>query len=146
MTGKTIEKISEEDLKFLDELEEKLHTLKDVVLPYDQGRGKIDEYKKNVISSEEMNNLKKIIEDGEYVFFPKQGPFGFYPCFELSSFEQIYPGAPIEKIHHLSFSIGQLPEGENFKTMSEYFMDKRNLEMAKVAKVKFKNNEDHYIY
>ncbi len=143
--AETKEKISKEDLKFLNKLEKELHSIEDIKLPKNRGTGKMDEYKRRKINSEEMKKLKEIIDTGKYVFFLKNGPFGFYPCFELSSFNQIYSGA-IEKKHLLSFSIGQLPKGESFETMSKYFMDQRNIERANIVGIKFENDQSQYDY
>ena len=139
--------ILKEDLKFLGKLEKRLHSLKDIELPHNMGMGKIDEYSERKIIPEEMEKLKEILSKGDYVIFPKDGPFGFYPCFEIDFIEYpSFPILPIKREQILSFSRGQLPTGESFDSLSKYFMDPKNLKLTKKLGIEFENDESRYDY
>mgnify|MGYP006971785344 CR=1 FL=1 len=144
-TGKTDKS---EKLKFLNKLENKLHSFGEVynTLGGRMNRHTVDDYTQEKMNSGEIEKLLKIVEEGDYVFFPKGDGLGFYPCFSLISFNQNFPGAPIDKKHLLSFGVHQLPKGYNFKKLSKYFMNEKNLERAELAEVKFVKEEGYYWY
>ena len=132
-----------EDLKFLGELEKKLHKRNEGMLTPNMSGDPFkiyyDTYTDENINEEEIERVIEISKGLNYVIYPINTAMGLAVGFDVCT---IFP----RKKSLLRFKESQLPEGYDFNKMSEVFMSKANLAKAKVIGEKIVNNRGYYDY
>ena len=101
----------------------------------------------NKLTSEEINNLVRIVEEKrDIAFYPTNTEMGFAVGYELVKLNGFFPGVPMKKEVLLRFLDSQLPKNYDFAKLSETFMKEKNLSLAEKVGVKIKKNYSHYDY
>lgn len=132
------------DLEFLSEVDKRLHYVHEGI-SYFAGRERKTPsdcyHDKEKLTEKELERIIKISKGLNFVIYPINTAHGFSVGFDVSKTNPIGKRKVL-----LRFKESQLPEGHDFYTMSEVFMDKANLAKAKVIGEKIENNYSKYDY
>jgi len=116
------------NLEFLSELDKKVHTTAESTFTPNISGASFqvfsDQYTNESLNKEEIQRILKIAKRFPYIIYPINTARGFAVGFQV---QQIRTGRTL-----LTFKESQLPKGHNFKTLSEHFMQSKNLAKAKL--------------
>jgi len=131
-----------QDLEFLTQLDKKLHFKLEIGNSFSKyGKGYVDGYTNEKMNKEEVEEVLRISQGLNYVIYPINTCMGFAVGYDLCEINPIG-----KKTSVLRFKEKQLPKEYNFERMSEVFMDKSNLNKAKLIEVEIVNSHSHYDY
>ena len=131
-----------EDLEFLLDLDKKLHSLEITTItpnisgkPFDVG---VDTYTDSSMEKEEVQKVLKVFKRNKFIFYPINTAQGFAVGFQVMN--------PETEMILLSFKESQLPKEYDFNSLSEHFMDYKNIERAERFEIRIIKDRSHYDY
>jgi hypothetical protein len=138
----TLRNVNTKDLEFLLKLDKKLHYSKDFTFTPDISEEPIeiliDAYTDESMNAREIQSVLKAVEREDFAFYPINTAMGFAVGFQVAN--------PDTEEILLTFKESQLPKNYNFKKLSEYFMQPKNIERAKSLEISIFDNRAYYDY
>ncbi|PIN81342.1 hypothetical protein COV13_01535 [Candidatus Woesearchaeota archaeon CG10_big_fil_rev_8_21_14_0_10_32_9] len=138
----TLRTVNIKDLELLLRIDKKLHgTQQSTFTPNMSGAPfevSIDTYTDASMTTREIQGVLKAVEKSDFVFYPINTAMGFAVGFQIAN--------PDTNEALLTFKESQLPRNYDFKRLSEYFMQPKNIERAKSLGISFVNDRSHYDY
>src|SRR3989338_3673092 len=127
-----VETASEADLKFLAELDERLHYEQKCANRF--GPMRVDLYHcDSKINAYEAGNILQIVQrNNDLILHPMNTNFGFSVGFSVAQIIAPFPGTE-EYVARLRFVREQLPQEYGWKEIAEVFNSRENLDRVQVA-------------